>query len=687
MLISSLANSQTMYNGKVTDSMQQPLSGVIVELRVLNSSFIKAYTLTDNVGLFSFICATTPDSLVVTFRKIGYVSFNCSVSQLKTDPHIQLMTQTYRELKPVIIQAPPFVQVGDTLKFSVSAYDRKDFKSIGDVIRNIPGMEISENGTVSYLGKPISNYYIDELDLLEGRYPLANEYLPKEMVEQVHIYLRHQPIKMLDSLLKTKNTALNLKLKENARGKLISSFESKLGANRNQFLYHQNFLNTFFSKGFQMLLNTNLNNTGNDQEDILMAVNLQQLDELSTVFFKTNWADVVQQQPLGIEKERFLFNNSFFPSVNTLKKHGTDGVFKFNANFINQFAGSRQTQESRFLFPGAEILLEEQNVLNTNRNIVKSGISYTLNGKKTYFKTDAVYIGYLNSFSTAQLTGTIQNIQRATIPESRIQLKSKFLKTWKKTILSGGVLAMINNTNQELRVAPGIFPEFINESNPYNEFIQKMMHHQAHIKGFLNGIKQIGRFTLKAGLELDWKKEQHVRNIRLLKDQLPETSNIFPDAQLKSKSIHLTGNISLHYKKGRWLYKIESPLGFTQFSLSTGSATVTNQLNYVNPAFEISYKFTDFQFAEAGVRRETNWEDISSRIPFLYFINYRFTKTGQFFEIPISKRTIAHFGYSTTNPETGFQVAGSYQIRHESYNTIHEIIPNTILLTQTIKIY
>jgi hypothetical protein len=68
------------------------------------------------------------------------------------------------------------------------------------------------DGKILYQGKAINKYYIEGLDLLEGKYNLANDNLPYQEVSQ-QILENHQPIKTLDSLQFSDRTALNIKLK------------------------------------------------------------------------------------------------------------------------------------------------------------------------------------------------------------------------------------------------------------------------------------------------------------------------------------------------------------------------------------------------------------------------------------------------------------------------------------------
>jgi hypothetical protein len=69
------------------------------------------------------------------------------------------------------------------------------------------------DGKILYQGKAINKYYIEGLDLLEGKYNLANDNLPYQEVSQVQILENHQHKKhwIVYSFLIERRSISNLK--------------------------------------------------------------------------------------------------------------------------------------------------------------------------------------------------------------------------------------------------------------------------------------------------------------------------------------------------------------------------------------------------------------------------------------------------------------------------------------------
>lgn len=78
------------------------------------------------------------------------------------------------QLKEVSVRAPKISQRNDTLSYLVSAFADQSDRSIGDVLKKMPGIEVDESGNISYNGKAISHFYVEGMDLLQGRYGLGS---------------------------------------------------------------------------------------------------------------------------------------------------------------------------------------------------------------------------------------------------------------------------------------------------------------------------------------------------------------------------------------------------------------------------------------------------------------------------------------------------------------------------------
>ena len=122
------------------------------------------------------------------------------------------------QLKEVTVRAQKIRQNGDTLSYLVGAYQQQGDRVIGDVLKHMPGIEVADNGGIKYNGKTIKKFYVEEMDLLQGRYGLATNNINASDVATVQVLEHHQPVKMLQDKELSDDVAINLKLKNSAKG-------------------------------------------------------------------------------------------------------------------------------------------------------------------------------------------------------------------------------------------------------------------------------------------------------------------------------------------------------------------------------------------------------------------------------------------------------------------------------------
>src|SRR5690606_17251597 len=127
---------------------------------------------------------STLDTLQIRVSYLGYAAEEKVVPNQNQILNFEL-SETDIELKEVQVKALPIHQKGDTIHYAVNAFkDQKD-RSISDVLKKLPGIEVEANGRILYQGSPIQKYYIEGLDLLGGKYHLANENLPADAVSGI----------------------------------------------------------------------------------------------------------------------------------------------------------------------------------------------------------------------------------------------------------------------------------------------------------------------------------------------------------------------------------------------------------------------------------------------------------------------------------------------------------------------
>lgn len=167
--------AQTEISGRVLDAVtSKPVDAATVTLHPKGSASILSYTMTDADGTFTLKRASMPDSVTVSVRAMTIESQSKTV---KSDVSFVefLVKETVTELKEVIVQAPKIRQLGDTIHYDVPSFLDKTDRSIGDVLKKLPGVQVLSSGQILYQNKAISKFYVEGLDLLKGKYVIATQ--------------------------------------------------------------------------------------------------------------------------------------------------------------------------------------------------------------------------------------------------------------------------------------------------------------------------------------------------------------------------------------------------------------------------------------------------------------------------------------------------------------------------------
>lgn len=69
----------------------------------------------------------------------------------------------------------------------MSRFTEAQDRSIADVLRKMPGIEVAKSGEIRYNGQPINNFYIEGLDMLDGRYGQATNNIAPQDVASVEV--------------------------------------------------------------------------------------------------------------------------------------------------------------------------------------------------------------------------------------------------------------------------------------------------------------------------------------------------------------------------------------------------------------------------------------------------------------------------------------------------------------------
>ena len=227
ILITNFVFSQNILEIKVVDQNNSPLFRAIVIVEQNNTQI--SFGNTNQNGIF--ITSLTNGDYSIKINKLGFVSQIKNVTIIKnTSLSVGLVNET-NSLETVVIKYRPKIMKvkQDTISYNLKTVVNGTERKIEDVIKKLPGLNVDENGKVSFKGETIDNVLIDGNEFFGNKHQMATQNIDANMIEGIDLLTNYQGFSKLG--MGAKGIALNLKLKENYRQKFIGDIEASYGIN------------------------------------------------------------------------------------------------------------------------------------------------------------------------------------------------------------------------------------------------------------------------------------------------------------------------------------------------------------------------------------------------------------------------------------------------------------------------
>lgn len=304
--------ADTTITGRVTDAYGECVPDASLYLQEYGSTSIIEYCETDTHGEYTLKYAGSSDSLTLVLSGFGIKTQTCSIANCSQTVNFVTSVTTI-DIKEVTVVADRVTQHGDTLSYIVEAFKLPTDRTIGDVIKNMPGLQVDDSGRISFNGKEISNFYVENLDLLEGRYGIGTNNIHASDIASVQIYQNHKPIKALSEWDYDQKVAVNLTLKPHRRGTFSINGMASTGAV--PFLWGGELTAMYFTKLFQTISFYKGNNTGEDFTKELTDYKNNELAPLPPASLQ-----LVQPIPPEIPAKRYVQNKTHVANTNNIIK-------------------------------------------------------------------------------------------------------------------------------------------------------------------------------------------------------------------------------------------------------------------------------------------------------------------------------------------------------------------------------
>lgn len=464
-----LGHAQSIKGYLLDKKTNKPIPSASVLLKSAEDKII-GFKPSDSNGHFSINASKASTGAYLEVNHLGYKKIIHKLTNFEEEVSL-LMIPNSTLLDSIVVKSKPAIQrYGDTTAYNVEKFATGMDRSIGDVLKRMPGIEVSENGSIKYQGKPISNFYIDGDDLLDDRYSIGTRTIPHKMVEDIQVINNHEHLKVLKNKRFSDNVALNLVIKNDAKLKMTG--EVKLGAGIPK-LYDTEVNSILFNKKFKMLNVLQGNNVGKNLSSDFIGFNQ------ASILAKLGQSPINNLLSLGtignpaINATYYLQNNQGSLNANNLVNLKKDWQLKSNIQTMyggikNNFKGT-----TKYLSSGSIIEMNEIQEAKTTDWLTSLRFTASKNTEKQYINNQMAFEYESEEGRADILSNDLRNHGQRDHKIRGFSNRFSYVPKIKKDhIIDFNWQMDYGNKPQTLTLIPGVFPNELNQGQAYDASIQ-----------------------------------------------------------------------------------------------------------------------------------------------------------------------------------------------------------------------
>ncbi|MBD3750216.1 MAG: hypothetical protein IE931_12050 [Sphingobacteriales bacterium] len=452
--------------GTVLDENNHQVSDVIIQFYTIQDSLLIGYTSPTKFGHFTYVSKAKLDSIIIIVRGINYKTFEKKIYLLDNiNVEIKLETKTQVLNEVVILDDFKGIRVrNDTTIYSVKNFKSDEDFKIEDILKKLPGISVSDNGNVSFKGKPIETILIDGENIFKNNYSIASKNINPNLIKDIIAIENYVDNPVLKDLSTENNTVIDLKVDPEKKKFFFGNFSASLGLNKKKELNGNLFS---YQKKHKFYLINGYNNIGNYLNVYDLIDNNEAINDIETS------QTITQFTPKTFD----LLNNNYQNNINNellislIHIYNPNDKFKVKNNLVFDSNNLSNTNNSlnKYLLGSQNISFEEtQKVINKLTNFdINTNFTYT--PRENSVLKFGIDLNNKNLFNSADLLFSLSNN-----PTSFILRDTGILKSFKSN------LDYSTKINQNMAFLTSItfenknFPQkFNNESNSIDQNINQ----------------------------------------------------------------------------------------------------------------------------------------------------------------------------------------------------------------------
>ncbi len=188
---SKKSSNNYFIKGTLKDSLTATnLEAATVYLEAIKDSTLITYTITNSKGVFELEGQSFIKKARLNISYVGYAPYTKEVdlSQSPIDLGEIGLGNDVSSLDEVFIKSrAPVTVKKDTLEFNVSSFKTKKDANIEDLLKELPGVEVDDDGTIRVNGKEVNKILVNGKPFFGNDPTITTRNLTKEIIEKIQV--------------------------------------------------------------------------------------------------------------------------------------------------------------------------------------------------------------------------------------------------------------------------------------------------------------------------------------------------------------------------------------------------------------------------------------------------------------------------------------------------------------------
>lgn len=265
LLLTAIASfaQQRLISGQITDrDTKEAIEQVTVQLLKSDSTYV-AGAISNEHGLFHVTAPANGKYLL----KISSVGYKATVKRIQISDNKDLaMGKIVLGAEAIMLKGAVVTAMAqkvtlkeDTFVYNSSAYRTPEGSVVEELVKRLPGAEVSDDGTIKINGKEVKKILVDGKEFMTGDTKTALKNLPTSIIEKIKAYDEKSDLSKVTGIDDgEEQTVLDFGVKKGMNKGLISNIDLGVG---NKSRYNMRGMGGYFNDNNRFMLFANANNT------------------------------------------------------------------------------------------------------------------------------------------------------------------------------------------------------------------------------------------------------------------------------------------------------------------------------------------------------------------------------------------------------------------------------------------